>query len=46
MVRDPEKYSWTGHLSYMGKGKVDLLDKDLALSQFGKSKYLARRQYR
>lgn len=46
VVEDPEKYLWTGHLSYMGRGKVDLLDKDLVLSQFGKSKYQARRRYR
>ena len=46
MVRDPGKYPWTGHLSYMGKAKFDLLDKDLVLSQFGKRKFLARRRYR
>jgi REP element-mobilizing transposase RayT len=45
MVRRPEKYPWTGHLSYGGKGKVDLLDKDLVLSQFGKSRHLACRRY-
>ena len=46
MVRRPEKYPWMGHLSYIGKGKDDLLDKDLVLSQFGKSRHLARRRYR
>jgi REP element-mobilizing transposase RayT len=46
MVEDPGKYPWTGHLSYMGKGKVDLVDKDLVLSQFGKKKSVARRRYR
>jgi putative transposase len=46
VVEDPKKYLWTGHLSYMGRGKVDLLDKDLVLSQFGKSKYQALRRYR
>ena len=30
----------------MGKGKVDLLDKELVLSQFGKGRYQARRRYR
>jgi hypothetical protein len=45
VVGDPEKYPWTGHWSYMGKGKVDLLDKDLVLSRLGKSKYVARRRY-
>ena len=46
VVEDPGKYPWTGHLSYMGKGKVDLVDKDFVLSQFGKKKSLARRRYR
>ncbi len=46
VVGDPEKYLWTGHLGYMGKGSVDLLDQDLVLSQLGKSKNLARRRYR
>ncbi len=46
MVEDPGKYPWTGHLSYMGKGKNDLVDKDLVLSQFGKKKSVARRRYR
>lgn len=45
MVEDPEKYPWTGHLSYMRKGKIDLVDKDLVLTQFAKSKSLARRRY-
>ena len=30
----------------MGEGRVDLLDKDLVLSQLGNRKYLARRRYR
>lgn len=46
VVGEPEKYLWTGHLSYIGKGRDDLLDKDLVLRQFGKGKYLARREYR
>jgi putative transposase len=28
VVEDPGRYPWTGHLSYMGKGKVDLVDED------------------
>jgi putative transposase len=44
-VDDPEKYPWTGHLSYMGKAKVDLVDKDLVPSQFGEKKSLACRRY-
>jgi len=46
VVGDPDKYLWTGHLSYMGKGKGDLLDKELVLSQFGKGRNQARRRYR
>jgi hypothetical protein len=46
VVEDPGKYPWTGHLSYMGKEKVDLVDKDFVLSQFGKKKSMARRRYR
>jgi len=45
-VGDPDKYLWTGYLSYMGKGKGDLLDKELVLSQFGKGRNQARRRYR
>ena len=46
VVGDPDKYLWTGHLSYMGKGKGDLLDKELVMSQFGKGRNQARRRYR
>jgi len=46
VAEDPEKYPWTGHLSYRGRGKDDLVDKGLVLSQFGKKKSLARRRYR
>ena len=45
-VGDPDQYLWTGHLSYMGKGKADLLDKELVLGQFGKGRNQARRRYR
>jgi hypothetical protein len=46
MVEDPGRYPWTGHLSYMGKAKVHLVDTDLVLRQFAKKKSLARRRYR
>jgi hypothetical protein len=46
LVEDPGKYPWTGHLSYIGKGKVDLVDKDFVLRQFGERKFLARKRYR
>ena len=45
VVEDPGRYPWTGHLSYMGKGKVDLVDEDFVLRQFGEKKSLARRRY-
>jgi len=46
LVGDPDKYLWTGHLSYIGKGEDDLLDKALVLSQFGKRRNQARGRYR
>ncbi len=46
VVEDPGRYPWTGHLSYMGNGKDDLVDKDFVLSQFGGKKTMARRRYR
>ena len=46
VVEDPGKYPWTGHLSYMGKGRVNLVDEDFVLSQFGEKQSLARRRYR
>jgi putative transposase len=46
VVRDPEKYLWTGHLGYLGKMKDSLLEEDFLLGQFGEYKSLARRKYR
>ena len=46
VVGDPDQYLWTGHLSYMGMGKDELLDKEFVLRQFGRGRNQARRRYR
>ncbi len=46
MVGDPEEYPWTGHLGYLRKGKENLIDSDMVLSQFSRKRSLARKQYR
>jgi len=45
LVRDLERYRWVSHQSYLGGKKDDLIDEDLVLSQFGRTKSLARRRY-
>jgi putative transposase len=45
VVKEPERYLWTGHLSYLGKGKEGLIDEAFVLSQFGEKKFVARRKY-
>jgi len=46
VVKDPERYLWTSHLSYLGKVKDGLIEEDLVLGQFCEKKSLARRRYR
>ncbi len=46
VVKDPGRYPWTGHLSYLGKDKGKLVNFDMVLGQFGRGKALARRRYR
>ena len=46
MVKGPEDYVWTGHLSYLGKGEEDLIDEGFVLDQLGDNRSLARRRYR
>jgi len=46
VVKDPERYLWTSHLSYLGNGKEGLVDTDFVLGQFGGNKPIARRRYR
>jgi putative transposase len=46
LVENPEEYPWTGHMSYLGKEKENLIDSDMVLTQFSKKKSLARKQYR
>ena len=46
IVKKPEEYLWTGHLSYLGRGRDDLIDEGFVLDQFSENKSLARRRYR
>jgi putative transposase len=46
IVKKPEEYLWTGHLSYLGRGGDDLIDEGFVLDQFSGDKSLARRRYR
>ena len=46
LVSDPEEYRWSGHLSYLGRGKDDLVDEGLVLEQFSRDSFVARRKYR
>ena len=46
IVREPEDYAWTGHLSYLGKGEEGVIDEGFVLGQFSDSRSLARRKYR
>ena len=46
MVKKPEDYAWTGHLSYLGKVRNDLIDEGFVLDQFNGNRSLARRRYR
>jgi REP element-mobilizing transposase RayT len=46
IVRRPEDYVWTGHLSYLGRGGETLIDEGLVLDQFSEKRFLGRRRYR
>ncbi len=46
IVEDPERYPWTGHLAYLGKGEKNFIDSDMVLRQLAKKRSLARRMYR
>jgi hypothetical protein len=46
IVKRPEDYGWTGHLSYLGRGTQHLIDEGFVLDQFGGNRSLARRRYR
>ena len=46
IVKKPEDYVWTGHLSYLGRGGDDLIDDGFVLDQFSRNRSLARRRYR
>ena len=46
VVKKPEDYEWTGHMSYLRKGADSLIDEELVLDQFGDRGSLGRRRYR
>jgi putative transposase len=46
VVKRPEDYVWTGHLSYLGKREEDLIDQSFVLDQLGKDRSSAKRRYR
>jgi putative transposase len=46
VVKRPENYAWTGHLSYLGKRAEPLIDEGFVLKQFSDNRPLARRRYR
>ncbi len=46
VVRDLERYRWVSHLNYLGRRRDELIDEEFGLSQFGRSKEVARRRYR
>ncbi len=45
LVRDLGRYRWVSHQRYVGRIKDDLIDEDFVLSQFGRTKPVARRRY-
>ena len=46
LVKGPEDYVWTGHLSYLEERDEDLIDAGFVLAQFGDDRSTARRRYR
>jgi REP element-mobilizing transposase RayT len=46
VVKRPEDYVWTGHLSYLAKRGEDLIDEGFVLDQLGDNRSSARRRYR
>ena len=45
VVREPEKYPWSGHRAYLGLETIPWLTTDWVLSQFSKRLSVARRAY-
>ena len=45
IVKDPEKYLWNGHRSYMGRETLPWLTTEWVLSQFGRRLKRARTRY-
>lgn len=45
LVKDPEKYRWSGHRAYMGQETLPWLTTEWVLSQFGRRLKTSRAQY-
>jgi len=45
LVKDPEKYCWSGHRAYMGQETLPWLTTEWVLSQFGRRLKTARARY-
>src|SRR3990172_6960564 len=45
LVKDPEKYFWSGHRAYIGQENLPWLTTDWVLSQFGRRLKSARARY-
>ena len=46
LVKGPEDYLWTSHLSYLAEREEDLIDAGFVLDQFDDNRSTARRRYR
>jgi putative transposase len=46
VVKRPEDYVWTGHLSYLAKREEDLIDQGFVLDQLGEDLSSAKQRYR
>ena len=46
LVKDPEKYRWSGHRAYMGQETLPWLTTEWVLSQFAQRQKTARTRYR
>ncbi len=46
VVKGPEDYAWTSHLSYLGRGGEPLIDEGFVLDRFSDKRSLGRRRYR
>jgi putative transposase len=45
LAKDPRRYPWISHSNYLGKDSNGLIEEDFVLSQFGKDRSVALRNY-